>query len=194
MLPRELRDEIYKLVCNNTYYSMCKHPKMKYYRSPRVQWSPRHLSDLGMAGSSMSIRQEYLAVLYAEAILIMEKSQFWGWKNLTRDHIPFVDQVQKVEILDYPDDGALSNWLCYREGEDIRERNEVLLKKGAEPFSLFLGTGISRKICVVRLMIHQPKAVLIIHSPFFDAIRRLTDFKTLTLEIDSDRNCRPNDA
>lgn len=187
MLPRELRDEIYKLLCSDTYYSISKHLKMKIGGRHRP-WSSRHLSDLKMTGLSKCIRQEYLAILHAEAIFSAQKSNFYKLEGLTRDDIPFVDQVQKVEILEYPDEGVLSDQLCYREGEDIRETNEELFKKGAEPFSLFIGTGIPRKTCVVRLIISMPKAILLIHSPFFDAIRRLTDFKTVTLEIDSFRN------
>ncbi len=183
ILPPELRDEIYRLLCSDTYYRISKR-KWNISRSHRP-WSVRHHSDLNMTGSSKSIRQEYLAVLHAEAVFSIQESDNLGWKRLTRDEIPFVDQVQKVEVIDYPDDGVQYDWLCYREGDDIREENEQLFRKGAEPFSLFIETGIPRKICIIRLVIEMPKAILIIHSPFFDAIRRLTDFKTLTLEIDS---------
>ena len=151
-------------------------------------WRSVHLSDPKMTGSSKSIRQEVLAVLHAEAIFSMQASHFDGWEGLTRDDIPFIDQVQKVEILDYPDRAVLSDGTCYREFYETREENKKLSKKGAEPLSLFIGTGVPRNICVVSLIIEKPKAILMIHSPFFDAIRRLTDFKTLTLEIESVRD------
>ncbi len=185
-LPPELRDEIYRLLCSDTYYRVSI-KKVRIHRSHRP-WSVRHHSDRNMTGLSKSIRQEYLAVLHAEAIFSIQESDFLEWTELTRDRIPFLDQVQKVEIIDYPDCAVQCDWLYYREGDDIREENQKLVNKGAEPLSLFIGTGILRNNCIIRLIIEMPKAVLIIHSPFFDAIRRLTDFKTLTLEIDSFRD------
>ncbi len=184
-LPPELRDEIYKLLCSDAYYSISVHPKFLNLKIPkRRQRTPRRLPELGMTVLSKSIRQEYLAVLHAEAIFTMPESQLFLGRDLTRVDVPFVDQIQKVEISDYPDDLVRCDYLCYNEGINIHEANEKLLEKEAKSFSLFIGTGIPRNVCVVRLVIETPKIILITQSPLFDAIRRLTEFQTLTLEID----------
>ncbi len=184
-LPPELRNEIYKLLCSDAYYSISVHPRFPKLEIPkRRQRTPRRLPNLKMTGLSKSIRQEYLAVLHAEAIFTMPESQLYLGRDLARVDVPFVDQIQRVEISEYPDELVRCDWLCHREGIDIHKENEKLLKKEAKSFSLFSGTGIPRNVCVVRLMIEKPKVILITQSPLFDAIRQLTEFKTLTLEID----------
>ncbi len=129
VLPPELRDEIYRLLCRDTYYCISK-PRFDFRKSRRP-WSFRHLSDLNMTGSSKSIRQEYLAVLHAEAVFSIQEPSLIGWTGLKWDEIPFVDQVQKVEIIDYPDVEVVGDWLCYRDSIDLCEENERLSKKGA---------------------------------------------------------------
>ena len=139
-----------------------------------------------------AMREEVLTLLYAEAVFIVP---FWvfcerrdcfpeeKW-TLTRSAVPSIDRVQNVELeaaLFAPSDDE-----CAINRLPIRAINENLSTREAAPVSYFAGTkGVPRKRCVVKLRWCTPKAMLFLRSPFFDAIKRLTGFQTVTLQLSS---------
>ena len=149
-----------------------------------------------MKALSRSIRQEFLAILHAEDIFSIydarysyrdEEMWLFGKVSCTRDDIPFIDQIQNVEI--HARLYAESDIYCAKYKIDPHEANGYLSTRGADPISFFAGKGILRNTCVLTLGCSTPKAILILQSPFFDAVRQLTDFRTLTLEVISSSFC-----
>ena len=56
-------------------------------------------------------------------------------------------------------------------------------ESNAKPLSFFAGTEVLRKSCVVELRDIGPKAMLKFESPFFNALEKLTGFKTVTIKL-----------
>ena len=78
---------------------------------------------------------------------------------------------------------------------DFSWENKEITEKYAEPLSFFAGTEVLRKSCAIELQNLTPKAMLILESPFIDALDNLTGFKTVTLKLTTfyDEWC-PEDA
>ena len=177
-LPRELRDEIYRHVGGTKYY--LSSPFKPYY-----QW---HTGDTGdrdivspIVTLSKSIRQEFLAILYAETLFVIRDTTDFCSGTWRRNGIPWIDQIQNMMYVrslflyndeDYNDYGYVpSEWA----------RN--ITQKYAEPVSFFAGTEVLRKSCVVELYDLTPKAILLLESPFINALENLTGFKTVVVKL-----------
>lgn len=65
------------------------------------------------------------------------------------------------------------------------EHDEVFSEKTAAPISFFTVTDKLRNSCVIRLELCTPKLTLLLKSPFFHAITRLTGFDTVILVFHS---------
>ena len=184
VLPRELRDEIYKHVWGFRWHFF-PNPS-EFYRNR----TSKHDSDLPMIKLSKATRHEFLTAFYAEVILSVhdeesrgESTSPRGEMRYTPDDIAKFGKVQKLEVsaMLY----SRSDHYYKRIGWDRLAENKRLSERRAEPLSFVAGVGGPRKTCGVILEIHTPKAILILQSPFFDAIKRLTNFRVVTLNVSS---------
>lgn len=176
ILPREVRDEIYRHVCGHKYYLTSPFDPGPYFK-----WRTNDLATLPTVAPSKIICQEFLAALFAETIFGIHDTACIGNKPWRRDEIPFIDQVQNI---------VYSRSLIARSDEEYEEKglvpyweNEKLSNLYAGTVAFFTGTEVLRKSCVIELSGLGPKAMLIFKSPFIDALERLTGFKTVTLKL-----------
>ena len=158
ILPRELRDEIYRYLIRTKYY---------------IDNRPFQPRDEGgaikvMLNMSKSIRQEILAVIAAEASFELLDASPGEMERWTREDILFIDQIQKIEY---------NKHTFMLRGQDWRDRS--LLAAG--PISPFVGQDVRRTSCVIKLGPLTPEAVSILESPFFKAIADLRGFKNVVL-------------
>jgi len=183
ILPRELRDEIYRLIVageerEHTFKQKNEYKNRRLNGQSRKKWT----GDLAILESSTPIRQEGLAMLYAQGYFrIYDYLTF----QYDRSDIPFVDHLSNIGLAFdvHIDDDA---WLveCRILPEEF---DDILCEKTAAPISFFTGTDTLRNSCVIRLTSCSPKLTLLLESPFFHAITQLTGFNSVTLAFHSDK-------
>ena len=191
ILPRELRDEIYGHFCNeNNYFDgesvlPCKKWILVEHSGP---WH----SIRDMVALSTTIRREFLAVLHANAVFDFDVPMGEVSKTRTRNDMPFVDGIKNVRWILHL--WIMSDTFCTKHDIPYEHLNERIsnLTLG---ISLFAGTDIARKSCVVELEFCTPRTIQILHSPFFNGIKHLTGFMTVTIMLMAQREdwC-PKDA
>lgn len=181
-LPRELRDDNYSLILaqdGRKHVFLCE----REWRSPGralKKWT----GDLAILESSRSIREEALAVLYAQGHFRFYEGCTSPMFQHDRSDIPFVDHLSHITIafdVHIDDD----DWLSERHIA-LEEHDNRLLERTAAPISFFTGTGKLRDSCIIELESCSPKLTLLLESPMFHAISQLTGFSSVTLVLDSD--------
>ena len=178
-LPRELRDEIYGHFCNENYYfdgeSVLPHKKWTAVGHSGTWHSIRDMVTL-----STTIRREFLAVLHANAVFSFDVPIGEVSKTRTRNDIPFVDQIKNVRWILHL--WIMSDKTCIKHDIPYDHLNQRIsnLTLG---ISLFTGTDIARKSCVVELLFCTPRTIQILRSPFFDGIKLLTGFMTVKMKL-----------
>ena len=181
VLPRELRDQIYSHVRNRKYQMG------SYQKGPCRKWRSVDGSIISVATFSNVMREELLAVICSEAVFrICDGYQYYTYSNnkpWRRDGIPLLDRIQNLEISATL--GGVSDQWCTAHSTDHSKMNRLLSGRIAEPTSFFTGTDVLRNACAIKLYFCTSKTILIMQSPFFDAIKHLTGFKTVVLELSS---------
>ena len=177
LLPRELRDEIYSdlLPLNFRFNSWPKFPHKK--------WLDGHVPAhrLSMSAVSKHIRQEFLVVVYAEAVFMIEEC-LSGRYVLARHDIPFIDHIQNLELRIVLGTSCCWNCRIYETAWD-----DNLPKKKAVPTMLFTGTRILRNTCVIEVKsCTEKRLALLLRSHFFYVIKQLKNFKSVTLQLVSE--------
>lgn len=192
-LPRELRDEIYRLVYNHIYY-LTPYPK-----ASRLKWQSydETVLSLSMLAVSRSIRQEFLAILQAEGEFIVWEEPFakkWFPRAWARDDIPFIRQIQNVEFLTSVHDWSQGFYIA--NDMDYSREDSTILKTEAAAISFFTGAEVLRKTCVIKFVRPwAPEMIEILQSPFFDVVKNLTGFETVVLKVVSnERDWREKDV
>ena len=184
VLPRELRDEIYSHhLYNHSFYfnSWQKYPHSKSH----CKWLSTDVTPhrLSMSAVSKHIRQEFLIIVYAEAVFTIRDEYLLSDYVWERHDIPFIDHIQNLELQTSLGDSYC--WYCrrhYSAGDDN------LPMKKAVPTLFFTGTRILRNTCVIQLESCTPKRLaLLLRSPFFHVIKQLTNFKSVTLQLVSEK-------
>ena len=179
-LPRELRDEIYKITLDdNTGECILYDPSDPLKRL---------LNDyLEILHTSRAVRQEALATLHKYRAFRMEFADWSRYRG--RSEVPFLDHISNVTLncdLDTDDHvdewPLLSDYAMIMHSTELKEGN-VSLFPCAAPFSFFTGVQIPRKACTIvfinALRYNAPN----LESPLFRAISNMTGFKTVTLSI-----------
>ena len=179
ILPRELRDEIYGHICDQDYYFNGESVLPCRIQFP-VGRSSIWYSIKNMVTLSTTIRREFLATLHANAVFNFSVPIGEVSKTQTRNDIPFVDHIKNVRWIIYL--WVMSDTACIKHGipYDHLNRRISTLTSG---ISLFTGTDISRKSCVVELQYCTPRTIQILQSPFFDGIKLLTGFMTVEIKL-----------
>ena len=191
ILPRELRDEIYRHFCNQTYYFDGESvlPCRRQFPSGRFSkwYSIKNITTL-----STTIRREFLAILHANAVFKFAVPIGESSKTRTRNDIPFVDQIKSVRWILYM--WIMSDKTCIKHNVPYDHLNRRIsgLTSG---MPLFTGTDIARKSCVVELQFCTPRTIQILQSPFFNGIKLLTGFTTVKIKLQAQKEdwC-PRDA
>ncbi len=183
VLPLELQNKVY----SHLYVRY-----IRLYQRSSHMWNHMDDADIPIKRVSKRVREEFLDVLYAEAVFIIDDYHL-SIRERTDHRILFIDRIQNLKYLAsmyLESDKASTEDLA-----DLHQVNEALTEKTAEPISFFTGAEVSRKTCVIELRDITPKALLIIQSPFIDAIKGLTCFRTVVLELYSfARDWCPEDA
>ena len=184
ILPRELRDQIYSHVRNRKYQMG------SYQRGSYRKWRSVDGSNMPMVTFSNAMREEFLAVVCTEAVFrICDGYHYKSYcedKPWTRNGIPLLDQIRNLEV-SATLGGASDQWYTAHR-TDYAKMNRLLSGRNAEPTSFFTGTEVLRNSCAIKLHFCTSKTMLIMQSPFFDAIRHLTGFRTVSLELLSRKN------
>lgn len=199
ILPRELRDQVYRQLCGQEYRFFNEEV------APHSKWlsdddTSNHDAKLPMLKFSKTIRQEFLAVLLAEAVFIIEDLGWYACYPWVRDDIPFINRIQNVQmdiLIDVESEEDYDE--CDEEfpmyDEEGRLVNGELSQKSVEPTSFFTGTDFPRKTCIINLDVCTPKTILMIQSPLFITLKQLTNFEIITLELSSPEELwSPEDA
>lgn len=145
---------------------------------------------------SKVIREEFLANLFAEAVFCLSDSGFrrrgeGGIRTETwiRDELLYIDRIQNVSY----STRLLLHLYEYRWNKEIGTADDqhrfdkFMMERSAEPVSFLTGTEVLRNNCLIHLSPITPKATLLLQSPFIDAVKRLTGFKTVMLILGSTR-------
>lgn len=194
ILPREIRDEIYRHVCNQHNLHLWKgyychtsgrvnsHPWNGYYCNTSGRDNLHLLNGyycytfsrgkiwqgffFPIIQASKSIREEFRAVLFHQAVFAIDHYEFGN--NIQRP-IPFLKEISNVRIF-------------FRSGPAPSPMGEQLLTSSkAVPISYFSGTSIMRNTCVLHHQKCCPIWPLPVQSPVVHAISQLTGFKTVHL-------------
>ena len=191
ILPRELRDEIYGHFCKRYYYFDGESVLPCRRQFPTGRFSTWH-SIKNMTTLSTTIRREFLAILHANAVFKFAVPIGESSKTRTRNDIPFVDQIKNVRWILYM--WIMSDKTCIKHDVPYDHLNRRISNLTAG-VSLFTGTDIARKSCVVELQFCTPRTIQILQSPFFDGIKLLTGFKTVKVKLQAQKKdwC-PKDA
>ncbi len=179
VLPRELREEIYSHLCNHNFYF---NSSRKY---PHSKWQSKDVTahHLSMSAVSKHIRQEFLIIVYAEAVLIFRDECLLSDYVWQRQNISFVDHIQNLELRT-----SLGDSYCDYCGRHRSVGDDNLPAKKAVPTLFFTGTRILRNTCVIQLEYCTPKEMaLLLRSPFFHAIKHLKNFKSVILQLVSEK-------
>ena len=173
VLPLELRNKVY----SHLYVRY-----IRLYQRSSHMWNHMDDADIPMKRVSKRVREEFLDVLYAEAVFIIDDFDL-PITERTDYRILYIDQIQNLEYhtrIYLGSEKALTEDLA-----DLHLVNEAFTEKIAEPISFFTGTQVSRKTCIIVLHSMIPKALLLLQSPFIDAIEGLTGFRTVVLKLDA---------
>lgn len=186
-LPRELRDEIYRHLHDHRYY---------FHNPDYRKWRSMDRQSLPTMRLSKVIREEFLAILFAEADFCLSDSGFRGRREANsrtetwiRDDLLYIDRIQNVSY----STGLLLHLYEYRWNEGIgtaddqHRDDKLMLERSAEPISFLTGTEVLRNSCVIYLSPITPKATLLLQSPLIDAVKGLTGFMTVILILRSTR-------
>ncbi|KAM0804165.1 hypothetical protein BDR22DRAFT_921707 [Usnea florida] len=178
ILPRELRDEIYRHLCNQDYH-------FDGVVLPCREWTPTGHSSTwpsirNMVTVSTAIRRELLAIFHANAVFEFDVPIGRVSKTRTRNDIPFVDHIKNVRWIIYL--WVMSDTSCNKYNIPYEHLNQRISEL-TSGISLFTGPDISRKSCVIELQFCTPRAIQILQSPFFNGIKLLTGFKTVEIKL-----------
>ena len=162
ILPRELRDEIYRHLLNRQwpYYFSDDSPDEDIQK-----WMGNGLS---MLSTCKTIREEFLTVLCSERFFLLNHYSLSN--KIQHSDIPFLYMISNVIIgLDvYP-------------MSDHTDKFEPSITK-PEPISFFNGTSVMRNVCLIELYGCMPRSLLsLLKSPLMHAMSELTGFKTVRL-------------
>lgn len=158
VLPREIRDEIYG-------YVLRTNPEDNYVSFsdfiPSVPSSSGALQN-PIFGASTCTRQEAMQVLCSMR------------RFLVSSHFDLIN----AQITDM----ALVNYV-----KDVRVGPIILtLEEKLKAISLFSGTEVLRKVFVFYITCHKDASGEIIEPPLVEAVKQLTGFKTVTLDVTSE--------
>ncbi len=175
ILPRELRDEIYSHMCNQTCPYRFVEPACWL---TGLKWDGKGRSMLEV---SKAVRKEFLTVLYSKGVFEMDQHSVLPYTQ--RSDIPFFNDISNIqssldladilyeaELLLESDSGELPNYLNMR----------------GRPFSYFTGTSIMRNKYIITLHGCSFSLLLPLESQEFYAIFQLTGFKTVQLRFRTD--------
>ena len=171
ILPRELRDEIYGLVCK-FYQFEPPYVASIYKRGGFIKW---YGCGLPMLQVSKAVREEFFLIFCSKGIFEFLNPMFVD--KIQPIDIPFVDCISNIKIGTYlvPDGNG-----CYD-----RYRGTFSLKP--EPVSFFGGTSMTRNICMIELYNCGPRTLSgLLSSPLMHALSLLTGFKTVQLSFFTD--------
>ena len=174
ILPREIRDEIYSHYLSKHHFRIEAqrffHNLLSMYPETKV-----------IVKVSTSIRQEFLAVLYREALFTFCDWTFddtGAWDTWSSEDALIIDQLQKVEC-----STLLFLSREFRRVSDGEFEATNVLAKPAKLISCLARTDLLRTSCLIRLESLAPATILLMESPYFKAIRSMTRFKTLGLKM-----------
>ena len=161
ILPRELRDEIYRHLLNRQW--------PYYFNDSHYGDIRKWMGDgLFMLSVCKAIREEFLTVLCSERFF--ELHHYSLSDKIQHSDIPFLYMISNVIIgLDvYP-------------MSDNTNKFEPSITK-PEPISFFNGTSVMRNVCLIELYRCMPGSLLsLLKSPLMHAMSELTGFKTVRL-------------
>ena len=179
-LPRELRDEIYGYVHDHVYYT-----SVSMYDGGKWRSLENKSSGLSMMKLSKAIRQEFLTVLYAQAVFVLEGFERFDGTAWEREKIPCIDQIMNVRYI--ASLGSTVHMLIYDLNSTIRNGHHAkfIPERSAKPIEFFAGTEVMRKSCSIELSFTTPWDMHILQSPFINATKALTGFKIITLKLES---------
>lgn len=141
---------------------------------------------------SKVIREEFLAILFAEAECYLSDLDPLGCREpgsrpetWIRDELLYVDRIQNVfystslflHINEYRGNAGIGA------ADDQHRDDKSMLERSAEPISFLTGTEVLRNSCSIYLSPIIPKATLLLQSPFIGAVKGLTGFKTVMLHL-----------
>jgi len=183
ILPRELRDEVFKavmIIVNGRirFSHRPPPPKMLLKGASLSKWGGSHF---GLLRASKAIRQEALYTLCNSAFFSIRFNARPKDYYYRRNDIPFLDRISKIEfafnLSIFSDADMLDLY------EDREEENRKFALKSAGPLTLFTGTEVLRNTCIITLSSCTPKFPLLFKSPLLHAISRLAGFKTVKLDF-----------
>ena len=179
ILPRELRDEIYRHVHDHEYYTS------NFMGENCGKWRSRNDESLGlpMMTLSKSIRQEFLAVLCGKAVFVLDSTGRAGETTWERKRIPFVDQILNVRYIASLIHPSMPFSELSRILRDPRIAKKFLSERSAKPVEFFTGTEVLRNNCSIELHSVTRTVIPVLQSPLIVAIKGLTGFKILTLKL-----------
>ena len=181
-LPRELRDEIYGHLHEQTYHISLYPQKTDFkWRSVR-----NNTDELPMITLSKAIHQEYLAVLFGKAVFVLGNVDRKGGAMWESGEIPFIDQIQNVRYTASPGlPGHIPTHEVSRIFRDRRLVKQLMSKTSPKPIEFFTGTAVLRDTCSIELHPILQKVMPVLQSPLIMAIGGLTGFKIVTLKLTS---------
>ncbi len=162
ILPRELRDEIYRNVCNQDG-SYWFNTLQGHEPSDCRKWDIENLSMLQVC---KVIRKEFLSVLCSEGVFEIS----CHYNEIRSSDIPFVKDISNLCFVFNL--GMISS-------TSVKKSRLSTMEEG--PVSFFTGTSVLRNKCVVEITWCTPNSLLILGSPLMAAMAQLTGFKTVEL-------------
>ena len=128
---------------------------------------------------SKHIRQEFLIIVYAEAVFIIRDECLLGDYVWARHDIPFIDHIQNLELRT-----SLGDPYCRCCGSYQFARDDNVPWKKAVPTLFFTETRILRNTCVIQLKSCTPKKLAsLLRSPFFHVTKQLQNFNSVMLQL-----------
>ena len=202
LLPREIRDEIYRYALPKKKYSfgfICHCASLYDSNDPICYGSPRYRrlhskcrewteSNLSILCLSKAINEEAMASLYLNGIFVFRNDD----EELLQH--PSTDNMTKIEIYCSPFFDL--DWDKDRDSE--HNKSIACHRMSAGPLVFFRGDTIKRKsiLIVLELGGFWHRATNMTTSPLFKALRQLTGFETVTLRlatVDDDWGRKPDD-
>ena len=173
ILPREIRDEIYRNACNQDgSYLFNVQGYMSRFEDHEPNYCKKwEIESISMLQVCKVIRKEFFSVLCSEGVFEISCHR----DKVRRSDIPFMKDISNIYFV-------LNMWL----DRSSSVQHSPLSTMEAGPVSFFTGTSITRKKCVIGIDWCTPKSLLILGSPLMDVMAQLTGFKTVKLVFFAD--------
>ncbi len=173
VLPRELRDEIYRHVYSNTYmcYSRAFTQYVRYFRGEHY-------------GSRSPLLRTSKAILHEAIPFLYSAGTFCFNFNTDLAFLPLAPQHPKVNVAD-----LVTNINVFCDVGVSRMGRPMYGYSSAQagPLTPFQGVSITRKSILIDLRLWQCStyATKILVSPLFEVFKNMTGFKTVKLRLTS---------